>query len=55
MTGRPPVRSTKETVMAKAREITTGGAECVGTQEMVVDAARKMRIWGVGRLADLWN
>ena len=37
--------------MAKtAREIMTGGAECVGESESLVDAARKMRELDVGAL-----
>ncbi|MFD4628405.1 CBS domain-containing protein [Streptomyces sp. NPDC058284] len=36
--------------MTKARDIMTGGAECVGAQETVLDAARKMKDLGVGAL-----
>lgn len=36
--------------MAKARDIMTGGAECIGAQETVLDAARKMKDLGVGAL-----
>jgi CBS domain-containing protein len=36
--------------MAKARDIMTGGAECVGENENLVDAARKMRELDVGSL-----
>ncbi|MFF0205207.1 CBS domain-containing protein [Streptomyces sp. NPDC005017] len=36
--------------MTKARDIMTGGAECVGAQETVLDAARKMTDLGVGAL-----
>lgn len=36
--------------MTTAREIMTEGAECVGAQESVLDAARKMTQLGVGAL-----
>ncbi|WP_228988829.1 CBS domain-containing protein [Streptomyces sp. DH8] len=36
--------------MTKARDIMTGGAECVGARETVLDAARKMKDLGVGAL-----
>ncbi|MFD4986103.1 CBS domain-containing protein [Streptomyces sp. NPDC058374] len=36
--------------MTTAREIMTGGAECVGEQETVLEAARKMTTLGVGAL-----
>ncbi|MEV5510833.1 CBS domain-containing protein [Streptomyces orinoci] len=36
--------------MTTAREIMTAGAECVGAQESVLDAARKMTELGVGAL-----
>jgi CBS domain-containing protein len=36
--------------MATAREIMTGGAECVGENETLADAARKMRDLDVGSL-----
>jgi CBS domain-containing protein len=36
--------------MATAREIMTGGAECVGENESLVEAARKMRDLDVGSL-----
>ncbi|WP_199837741.1 MULTISPECIES: CBS domain-containing protein [unclassified Streptomyces] len=36
--------------MTKARDIMTGGAECVGARESVLDAARKMKDLGVGAL-----
>ncbi|MDQ1629906.1 MAG: hypothetical protein QOI54_3650 [Actinomycetota bacterium] len=36
--------------MSTAREIMTAGAECAGTEESVVDAARKMRDLDVGAL-----
>ena len=36
--------------MAIARDIMTGGAECVGENETLVDAARKMRDLDVGSL-----
>ncbi|MEW2578584.1 CBS domain-containing protein [Streptomyces syringium] len=36
--------------MTTAREIMTEGAECVGAQESVLDAARKMTQMGVGAL-----
>ena len=36
--------------MATARDIMTGGAECVGENETLVDAARKMRELDVGSL-----
>src|SRR5215213_1026791 len=36
--------------MTKAREIMTSGAECVGAEETVLDAARKMAHLGVGAL-----
>ncbi|MDY0809993.1 CBS domain-containing protein [Kitasatospora purpeofusca] len=36
--------------MTTAREIMTEGAECVGEQESVLDAARKMTRLGVGAL-----
>jgi CBS domain-containing protein len=36
--------------MTTAREIMTGGADCVGAQESVLDAARKMKDLGVGAL-----
>jgi CBS domain-containing protein len=37
-------------VMTKARDIMTGGAECVHEHETVLDAARKMKDLGVGAL-----
>ena len=37
-------------VMATARDIMTGGAECVGENETLLDAARKMRDLDVGSL-----
>ena len=42
--------SWKENAMTTAREIMTGGAECVGENESLVDAARKMRDLDVGSL-----
>jgi CBS domain-containing protein len=36
--------------MATAREIMTGGAECIGENETLADAARKMRDLDVGSL-----
>ncbi|MET9926813.1 MULTISPECIES: CBS domain-containing protein [unclassified Streptomyces] len=36
--------------MTKARDIMTGGAECVQARETVLDAARKMKDLGVGAL-----
>ncbi|WP_447035598.1 CBS domain-containing protein [Streptomyces sp. DSM 118878] len=36
--------------MTKARDIMTGGAECIGAKESVLDAARKMKDLGVGAL-----
>ncbi|MFJ4584222.1 CBS domain-containing protein [Streptomyces echinatus] len=36
--------------MTKARDIMNGGAECVGAQESVLDATRKMKDLGVGAL-----
>jgi CBS domain-containing protein len=36
--------------MATARDIMTGGAECVGENETLADAARKMRDLDVGSL-----
>lgn len=36
--------------MATARELMTAGAECVGENETLVDAARKMRDLNVGAL-----
>ncbi|MEU9196874.1 CBS domain-containing protein [Streptomyces hundungensis] len=36
--------------MTSAREIMTGGAECVGADETVAEAARKMAQLGVGAL-----
>src|SRR5881227_1849483 len=36
--------------MATARDIMTGGAECVGENETLVEAARKMRDLDVGAL-----
>jgi CBS domain-containing protein len=36
--------------MATAREIMTGGAECVGENESLADAAKKMRELDVGAL-----
>ena len=36
--------------MATARDIMTGGAECVGENETLVDAAKKMRDLDVGSL-----
>jgi CBS domain-containing protein len=36
--------------MKKARDIMTGGAECVGENETLADAARKMRELDVGSL-----
>jgi CBS domain-containing protein len=40
----------QEGEMATARDIMTGGAECVGENETLVDAARKMRDLDVGSL-----
>ncbi len=40
----------QEGVMATARDIMTGGAECVGENDTLVDAARKMRDLDVGAL-----
>ena len=39
-----------EDMMSTAREIMTGGAECVGENESLADAARKMRDLDVGAL-----
>jgi CBS domain-containing protein len=39
-----------ETMASTAREIMTGGVECVGEDETVLDAARKMDQLGVGAL-----
>ncbi|MGW7054795.1 CBS domain-containing protein [Streptomyces sp. NPDC054887] len=36
--------------MTKAREIMTGGTECIGADDTVLDAARKMKDLGVGAL-----
>ncbi|MEU9036374.1 CBS domain-containing protein [Streptomyces sp. NPDC048352] len=36
--------------MTKAREIMTGGAECIGAEETVLEAAKKMTRMGVGAL-----
>uniref|UniRef100_A0AAU2VD23 CBS domain-containing protein n=1 Tax=Streptomyces sp. NBC_00003 TaxID=2903608 RepID=A0AAU2VD23_9ACTN len=36
--------------MTKAREIMTAGAQCIGANETVLDAARKMTELGVGAL-----
>ncbi|MEU8984426.1 CBS domain-containing protein [Streptomyces sp. NPDC048309] len=36
--------------MTTAREIMTGGAECVGADESVLEAAKKMKQLGVGAL-----
>ncbi|MER7661527.1 MULTISPECIES: CBS domain-containing protein [unclassified Streptomyces] len=36
--------------MTTAREIMTGGAECIGAEESVLQAARKMTDLGVGAL-----
>ena len=36
--------------MKKAREIMTAGAQCIGAQETVLDAAKKMTRLGVGAL-----
>ncbi|MDQ0938556.1 CBS domain-containing protein [Streptomyces sp. V1I1] len=36
--------------MTTAREIMTGGAECIGAEESVLEAARKMKQLGVGAL-----
>jgi CBS domain-containing protein len=36
--------------MTKARDIMTRGAECIGADETVLDAARKMKDLGVGAL-----
>lgn len=36
--------------MTTARDIMTGGAECVGAEETVLDAARRMKDLGVGAL-----
>src|SRR4051794_11985103 len=36
--------------MAKAREVMTGGAECIGANESVQDAARRMKELDVGAL-----
>ncbi|MER5252655.1 MULTISPECIES: CBS domain-containing protein [unclassified Streptomyces] len=36
--------------MTTARDIMTGGAQCVGAEETVLDAARKMTDLGVGAL-----
>jgi CBS domain-containing protein len=42
--------ATEEGEMATARDIMTGGAECVGENETLVEAARKMRDLDVGSL-----
>jgi CBS domain-containing protein len=39
-----------EKTMTKARDLMTAGAECVGENETLVDAARKMRDLDVGML-----
>ena len=53
-TGRPPGCWTglcpQKVVMATARDIMSGGAECVGENDTWVDAARKMRDLDVGAL-----
>lgn len=36
--------------MTKAREIMTAGAQCIGANETVLDAAKKMTELGVGAL-----
>ncbi|WP_328394417.1 CBS domain-containing protein [Streptomyces sp. NBC_00390] len=36
--------------MTTAREIMTGGAECIGAEETVLEAAHKMKQLGVGAL-----
>lgn len=36
--------------MTKARDIMTGGTECIGENETLVDAARKMRDLDIGSL-----
>jgi CBS domain-containing protein len=36
--------------MTTAREIMTGGVECIGAEESVLEAARKMKQLGVGAL-----
>jgi CBS domain-containing protein len=41
---------TKEVVMTTARDIMTGGVECIGENENLEDAARKMRDLDVGSL-----
>ena len=40
----------RKIIMAIARDIMTGGAECVGENETLVDAARKMRDLDIGSL-----
>lgn len=48
---RPRTRNDEgQDAMAKARDIMAGGAECIGAQETVPDAARKMKDLGVGAL-----
>lgn len=46
--------------MTKARDIMTGGTECIGAEETVLDTARKMKDLGVGalpipRVRDEWG
>ncbi|MEU6277332.1 CBS domain-containing protein [Streptomyces populi] len=36
--------------MTTAREIMTGGAECIGAEDSVLDAAKKLKDLGVGAL-----
>src|SRR5829696_8989124 len=45
-----PGPGSQEAEMATARDIMTGGAECVGENETLVEAARKMRDLDVGSL-----
>jgi CBS domain-containing protein len=40
----------RNVLMTKARDIMTGGTECIGAGESVLDAAHKMKDLGVGAL-----
>jgi CBS domain-containing protein len=47
---RVAANTAKEVVMTTARDIMTGGVECIGENESLEDAARKMRDLDVGSL-----
>jgi CBS domain-containing protein len=47
---RSPFKSSEENAMTTAREVMTGGVECIGENETLEAAGRKMKDLGVGAL-----